>query len=106
MPYEVKATAEFDACLDEAVAYRVDNYGLRSARRLLDAVDETSGLLAGSPLLGSPVDTNSSEVLADRLRWMRIDSYIAIYRADEDSHVAYLLKLLHGSSNWRRRVLS
>ena len=106
MPYEVKTTAEFDACLSEAVAYRVDNYGLRSARRLLDAVDETSGLLAGSPLCGSPVDTNPSDVLAACLRWTRIDSYIAIYRADEDSRVVYLLKLLHGTSSWRRRVLS
>ena len=73
---------------------------------LLDAVDETSGLLAGSPLCGSPVDTSSSDVLADCLRWTRIDSYKAIYRADEDSRVVYLLKLLHGMSNWRRRVLS
>lgn len=104
MAYEVVATAEFDALLDEAVAFRVDNYGLRSARKLLDAIDKLDGYLADSPFMGRLVDDNADG--AEPLRWVRVDSYIAVYRVHEDRRQVALLKLLSATSNWRRRILS
>ena len=103
MAFEVVATAEFDALLDEAVAFRVDNYGLRSARRLLDAVDKLSVFLADNPHMGRLVDDAADG--AEPLRWMRADSYIAVYRVHEDRNQVALLKLFFATSNWRRRVL-
>ena len=47
--FEVQVSEEFAVRLDEAVAYRVDKYGLRSARKLIDSVDAIRELLAGSP---------------------------------------------------------
>ena len=104
MAYEVVATAEFDALLDEAVAFRVDNYGLRSARRLLDAIDKLGDYLADSPFMGRLVDDDAHG--SESLRWIRADSYIAVYRVHEDRGQVALLKLLSATSNWRRRVLS
>ena len=103
MAYEVVATAEFDALLDEAVAFRIDNYGLRSARRLLDAIDKLGDNLAGNPFIGRLVVDDVDD--ADALRWVRADSYIAIYRVHEDCGQVVLLKLLSATSNWRRRIL-
>ena len=103
MVYEVVATAEFDALLDEAVAFRVDNYGLRSARRLLDSIDKLGDLLAGNPNMGRLVIDEADT--ADSLRWVRTDSYIAIYRVHEERRQVALVKLLSATSNWRRRVL-
>lgn len=105
MAYEIKSTAEFDACLDEVVAFRVNNYGLRSARRLLDAVDAAGALLADNPNMGSLVNNEPSAKESSPLRWVRVDSYIAVYRVCDAKQTVYLLKLFHGSSNWRRRVL-
>lgn len=105
MAYEVIATAEFGVLLDEAVSFRVDNYGLRSARRLLDNVDKVRELLSQTPCMGALVDDSVSEGERTGLRWVRMDSYIVVYRVRQDRQEAVLLKLFHGSSNWRRRVL-
>ena len=61
MAYEVVASDEFNALLDEAVAFRVDNYGLRSARRLLNAVDNLSDHLADNPHMGRVVDDDADD---------------------------------------------
>ena len=45
MDCEVLTSEEFAARLDEAIAYRVDNYGLRSARKLVNSVDAIRELL-------------------------------------------------------------
>lgn len=103
MAYEVVATAEFDALLDEAVAFRVDNYGRRSARRLLDSIDKLGNHLASKPFMGRLVDDDADG--AESLRWVRADSYIAIYRVHEEHGEIALIKLLSATSNWRRRVL-
>ena len=104
MAYEVVATAEFDALLDEAVAFRIDNYGLRSARRLLDAIDKLGDYLSDNPSMGRLVVDDADD--AEPLRWVRTDSYIAIYRFHEDRGQVVLLKLLSATSNWRRRILT
>lgn len=104
MAYEVVATAEFDTLLDEAVAFRVDNYGLRSARKLLDAIDKLNSHLIDNPFMGRVVDDNADGV--ESLRWVRADSYIAVYRVHKDRKQVALLKLLSATSNWRRRILS
>ena len=54
MAYEVVATAEFDALLDEAVGFRIDNYGLRSASRLLDAIDKLGDYFGSSEAYSLP----------------------------------------------------
>ena len=102
MAYEVVASAEFDALLDEAVAFRVDNYGHRSAKRLLDAIDKLGDNLAVSPFMGRLVDDDSDT--AESLRWIRVDSYIAVYRVRKERGQVALLKLLFATSNWRRRI--
>ncbi len=106
MGCEVQTSEEFTARLDEAVAYRVDNYGLRSARRLIDSVDAIRELLAESPLMGALVDGDAQTSDTHPLRWVRIDSYIAIYRADPNTQAVVLLTLFYATSNWRRRVLT
>lgn len=103
MAYEVVATAEFDALLDEAVAFRVDNYGLRSARRLPDAIDRLDGYFAENPFMRRLVDDSANGT--ESLRWVRADSYIAVYRVREQRRQVALLKLLSATSNWRRRIL-
>ena len=103
MAYEVVATAEFDALLDEAVGFRIDNYGLRSARRLLDAIDKLGDYLSDNPSMGRLVVDDADD--AASLRWVRVDSYIAVYRFHEDRRQVVLLKLLSATSNWRRRIL-
>ena len=103
MAYEVVATAEFDALLDEAVGFRIDNYGLRSARRLLDAIDKLGDYLSDNPSMGRLVVDECDDL--EPLRWVRADSYIAIYRVHEDRRQVALLKLLSATSNWRRRIL-
>ena len=103
MAYEVVATEEFDALLDEAIAFRIDTYGLRNARRLLDAVDKLGTHLADYPFMGRLVIDEDDD--AEPLRWVRVDSYIAIYRVHEDCRQVALLKLLSATSNWRRRIL-
>lgn len=103
MAYEVVATEEFDALLDEAIAFRIDNYGLRNARRLLDAVDKLGDYLSDNPSIGRLVVDECDD--RELLRWMRVDSYIAIYRVHEDRRQVALLKLLSATSNWRRRIL-
>ena len=105
MGCEVQVSEEFAARLDEAVAYRVNNYGLRSARKLIDSVDAIRNLLVGSPLMGALVDSDAQTTDTRPLRWVRVDSYIAIYRADPDTQTAVLLTLFNATSNWRRRVL-
>ena len=106
MAYEVVATPEFEGLLERAVSFRIDSYGLRSARRLLDAVDASAELLAKSPRMGSLVDRDEEAPAPDALRWTRVDSYIAVYRVhDEDATIA-LLFLFHATSNWRSRVLA
>ncbi len=106
MVYEIRSTAEFGACLDEAVAFRVNNYGLRSARRLLDAVDEAGELLADTPFVGALVDSEFVATSTNLLRRIRIDSYIAVYRVCDELRAVNLLKLFYGSFNWRKWVLS
>ena len=103
MAYEVVASDEFNALLDEAVAFRVDNYGLRSARRLLNAVDNLSDHLADNPHMGRVVGDDADD--ATPLRWVRVDTYIAVYRVHENHEQIVLLKLFSATSNWRRRVL-
>ncbi len=102
---EVQVSEEFAVRLDEAVAYRVDNYGLRSARKLIDSVDAIRKLLVGSPLMGALVDSDAQATDTRPLRWVRVDSYIAIYRAGRDTQTLVLLTLFYVTSNWRRRVL-
>ena len=103
MAYEVVATEEFDALLDEAIAFRIDNYGLRNARRLLDAIDKLGDYLSDNPFMGRLVVDECDDRAP--LRWVRVDSYIAIYRVHEDRRQVALLKLLSATSNWRRRIL-
>ena len=105
MAYSVIATAEFDALLSEAVAFRIENYGLRSAKRLLDDVDGVCELLGNNPLVGRVVNDKDDRHSASALRWIRMGTYIAIYRVHESGQEIALLKLLSASSNWRRRVL-
>ena len=106
MDCEVLPSEEFAARLDEAIAYRVDNYGLRSARKLVNSVDAIRELLAKSPLMGALVDSDARTTDTRPLRWVRIDSYIAIYRANPDAQTVVLLTLFYATSNWRRRVLA
>ena len=57
---------------------------------------------------GEPFDFSTLEREADdaaSLRWVRVDSYIAVYRFHEDRRQVVLLKLLSATSNWRRRIL-
>ncbi len=105
MGCEVQVSEEFAGRLDEAVAYRVNNYGLRSARKLIDSVDAIRNLLVGSLLMGALVDSDAQTTDTRPLRWVRVDSYIAIYRADPDAKTVVLLTLFYATSNWRRRVL-
>lgn len=105
MGYEVVTTAEFEACLNEAVSFRIENYGMRSARRLLDAVDSSTELLSTMPAMGHYVDRDSNALAPDALRWIRIDNYFAVYRVITREEVVVLLKLFFATSNWRRRVL-
>ena len=105
MGCEVQVSEEFAGRLDEAVAHRVDNYGPRSARKLIDSVDAIRNLLVESPLMGALVDSDAQTTDTRPLRWVRVDSYIAIYRADPETQTVVLLTLFHATSNWRRRVL-
>lgn len=104
MAYEVVATAEFDAQLDEAVTFRIDNYGMRSARRLLDGIDHVAGLLSGTPGMGSILERDDAAGVDEGLRWTKADSYIVVYRVHRRARQVALLKLFAASSNWRRRV--
>ena len=104
MGCEVIVTAEFSSHVDTAVTYRADNYGLRSARRLLDSIQRTCALLSSSPAMGSLVDRDSDPSADGELRWVRMDTYIAVYRSYEERGEVVLLKLFYGTSNWRRRV--
>lgn len=107
MAYKVRITTEFEALLDEAVSFRVDNYGLRSARRLLDSVDEACELLASMPHMGSLLEQpTSSSSRKGTLRWVKVDSYIAVYRVHDERQEVALLKLFRAASNWRKRVCS
>lgn len=65
----------------EAVAFQVDAYGLRSARRFLDAIDQLSDHLANSPFMGRPIVNAHDNT--DYLRCMRADSCFAIYRVHQ-----------------------
>ncbi len=103
MTFEVVASAEFNALLDEAVAFRIDNYGLRSARKLLNAVDNLSDHLADNPHMGRVVEDDADD--ATPLGWVRVDSTIAAYPVHENHEQVALLKLFSATSNWRRRVL-
>ncbi len=104
MDFEVVATAEFEALLGEAASFRADNYGLRSVRKLLDAVDKTSELLSANPYIGGLVEKDVDKPSPDALRWIKVDSYIAIDRVHDEARVVALLKLFYANSNWRRRV--
>lgn len=105
MVFEVRASEEFAARLNEAVAYRADIYGLRSARKLIDSVDAMRELLGGSPHMGALVEADAQTVDDHPLRWVRVDSYIAVYRADPGARSVVLLTLFHANSNWRKRIL-
>lgn len=105
MAYSVVAAAEFDTHLNEAVAFRVDNHGLRSAKKLLDDFDATCELLGSNPLMGRVVNDEDGPRSVSALRWIRLGAYIAIYRVNEERQEIVLLKLFSATSNWRRRIL-
>jgi hypothetical protein len=55
--------------------------------------------------MGALVDSEAQTAETCPLRWVRVDSYIAVYRADPDARTVVLLTLFHATSNWRKRVL-
>lgn len=104
MAYDVVATPEFDERLGQAISYRIDNYGKKSARRLTEQLESVASLLAATPRMGSLVEQEDDETRPDALRWVRIGPYLAVYRVHDDSQTVALLMLFSASSNWRKRV--
>lgn len=104
MTYNVVSTAEFDAALNEALAYRIDTRGKRSARRLLEDVEGQSNLLSTTPRMGALVNQSEENPAPDSLRWIRMDSYMAVYRVHDEKCLVALEKLFYATTNWRRRV--
>lgn len=105
MAFRVVESPSYHARLSEAVAYRVENYGRTNARKLLNAHRRAVESLEGMPFMGSVVSLTDESPSKDTLRWIRINSYIAVYRVFHDEQRVLLVDLFHTSSNWRERVM-
>lgn len=100
MGYSVVATPSFDARLDEAIRYRIENVGARSARALLDTYGNVCKDLSAMPRMGRPANSPNTEDARD-LRWVLVDSYVAVYRVDEPAQAVILVDLFFGGSDWQ-----
>lgn len=103
MGYSVAATPSFDARLDGAIRYRIENVGTRSARALLDAYDNVCKDLSAMPRMGKPANSPNTEDTRD-LRWVLVDSYVAVYRVDEPAQAVILVDPFFGGSDWQKRL--
>lgn len=106
MACSVLSTPEFDEQLSVAVTFRLERVGRRSASRLLDALEGISEILAEQPLVGSLVRLDEETPQADALRWVRLESYVLVYRPHEADGTVVLTKLFHSGSDWRRHVVT
>lgn len=93
----VVASREFEADLNNAVAYHVKNVGLASASRILDNYDATVARLQSMPCYGARVGS--------QYRWCYVGAYIAVYRVDKDAHIVVLHRLYYMTSNWKENIL-
>lgn len=107
MAYDVVATSLFEADLDSAVAYYLEQAGPRSAARFLDKYDAFRGLVAALPGHGSPVGDSG-------LRWRQLGMFVMVYsvrpvkpesQSGERGGTVTLLRLYYVSQGWHRRVL-
>ena len=106
MAYSVVESPSFHARLAEAFRFRIEYYGRKSARKLMNAKDQVVSRLSAMPLSGTLVNQESDGDAQRSLRWMRIDSYIAVYHVDEGRQIVVFVDLFSAGSNWRERVLS
>lgn len=104
MAYSVVTTPEFDERLAKAIVHRIDNYGKKSARKLLEDLGDISALLAVTPRMGSPVERQADKADPNALRWVRVGRYLAVYRVHDETQTVALLMLFTAGSNWRRQV--
>lgn len=102
MAYDVLTTPTFEGRLNQAVAWRVENVGTRSAARLLDDIDRVMERLAAFPASGADARTRTPEGLP--LRWAMAGSYVVAYVIHEEERAVQLVDLFHDGEDWRRRL--
>jgi len=104
MACKVVTSAGFDERFEFAVEYRLEYVGRRSAQKLVKALEEATSLLEQTPLVGALVDRDSDEPQPEDLRWVVVDSYIAVYRHHADDGMVMLEDIFYSSEDWRSVV--
>lgn len=104
MAYRVLTTPAYEERFSTALDYRLKYYGRRSAERLVSAQEKAQSLLGGTPFMGTSLVKADTAPEPGDLRWVKVEGYIAVYRAIEDAKAVVLLDLFHTSENWRSRV--
>lgn len=104
MTYRVLTTPAYEERFSTVLDYRLKYYGRRSAERLVSAQEKAQSLLGGTPFMGTSLVKADTAPEPGALRWVKVERYIAVYRAIEKDEAVVLLDLFHASENWRSRV--
>ena len=105
MACRVITTEEYESRLETAAVFRLENYGRASALALLDREEDVEALLASMPFVGSTIERFSDEIPDGALRWIKVESYVAVYRYSKLHSLVTLEGLFYGSSDWRRALV-
>ena len=101
MAFSVRTAASYDARFELALKYRLEFAGRTSARRLLAAQEKAERMLESFPYLGSPVQRDLEDAAGDVPRWVKVDSYIAVYETFPAEEVLVFEDLFYPGEDWR-----
>lgn len=100
MAYSISTAAFYDARFEEAVLWRIENAGRVSARCLVEAQEHVESLVSDNPNMGAQLDKNG-EVGNKGLRWVLVDTLVAVYEVFPESESLVFEELFHPRENWR-----
>lgn len=104
MTCRVVTSYSFDERFKLAVEYRLGYVSIRSAQKLIAALERAITLLAQTPYIGALVGKESSEPQPEDLRWLVLDSYILVYRPHAAKSIVMLEDIFYSSEDWRSIV--
>lgn len=82
----------------EAVRYYLGISGRQSAESLVARFEEVVEHLETLPFATPAIGDTA-------YRWMPVGAFVAVFSVDESARTVRILRILHGTSNWKNRLL-
>ena len=101
MGFSVRTAASYDARFELALTYRLEFAGRASACRLLEEQEKAERVLESFPYLGTPVQRDLEDAAGDVPRWVKVDSYIAVYETIPEEEALVFEDLFYPGEDWR-----